>query len=102
MTTKYVLIYTDFGDTCDGLAREAGVFDTREQAVEEMKGDVACYLNENETLDITDQQIPNWILVGDNQNGCQWQILPIEIADNVIAITDSTDKDTASRWPNGD
>lgn len=79
MTTKYILIYTDFGDTCDGLARESGVFDTREQAVEEMKKDVDWYLNENDTLDITDQQIPNWILVGDNENGCQWQILEVEV-----------------------
>lgn len=77
--TKYILIYTDFGDTCDGLARVSGIFDTREQAAEKMKKDVAWYLDENKTLDITDQQIPSWILVGDNQNGCQWQILELGV-----------------------
>jgi hypothetical protein len=79
MAYKFVVIYTDFGDTCDGLARVCGTFDTHEQAVEEMKKDVAWYLNKNKTLDITDQQIPNWILVGDDKNGCQWQILSVEI-----------------------
>lgn len=76
---KYVVIYTDFGDTCDGLARVSGVFNTQIDAVNEMKKDVEGYLDQNPDLTVTDQQIPNWLLVGDESNGCQWQILELEV-----------------------
>ncbi len=77
--TKYVLIYTDFGDTCDGLARVSGIFNTQIDAVNEMKLDVNHYLNHNPNLAVTDQQVPNWLLVGNEDNGCQWQILEITV-----------------------
>ena len=79
MTTKYIVIYTDFGDTCDGLARVSGVFNTQADAVDEMKKDVEYYLDQNPDLTVTDQQVPNWFLVGDEDNGCQWQILEVEV-----------------------
>lgn len=77
--TKYILIYTDFGETCDGLARVSGVFNTKTDALDEMKLDVNHYLNHNPNLTVTDQQVPNWLLVGDESNGCQWQIIEIDI-----------------------
>lgn len=78
---KYIVIYTDFGDTCDGLARVSGVFNTRDYAYKDMRADVELYLKENHNnpnAEVTEEN-DNYILVGDEQDGCQWQILEIEI-----------------------
>lgn len=77
MTTKYVVIYTDYGDTCDGLARVSGVFDTFREAQEDMNKDVEQYK--------VDCQYPeeasddNYVVLGDTFGGCQWQILELEV-----------------------
>lgn len=78
--TKYVLIYTDFGDTCDGLARVNGVYDTLEKAQKAMDNDVNNYMSENNLEDeaLTESDYTH-TLVGDELNGCQWQILELEI-----------------------
>lgn len=74
---KFVLIYTDYGDTCDGLARVSGVFNTFREAQIEMDRDVNQYR--------VDCQYPeeasddNYIVLGDTYGGCQWQILEMEI-----------------------
>ena len=74
--TKHVLIYTEYGDTCDGLARVFGVYNTVEEAETNMKDDVQGYLIDNPNLKITEEDI-SYILVGDEDYGCQWQILEI-------------------------
>lgn len=78
--TKYVLIYTDFGDTCDGLARVNGVYDTLEKAQKAMDNDVNNYMSENNLEDeaLTESDYTH-TLVGDESNGCQWQILELEV-----------------------
>lgn len=74
---KFVLIYTDYGDTCDGLARVSGVFSTFREAQIEMDRDVNQYK--------VDCQYPeeasddNYIVLGDTYGGCQWQILEMEV-----------------------
>lgn len=73
---KHVLIYTEYGDTCDFKARVFGVYDTFEEAKEQMKDDVQGYLTDNPNLEITEEHA-SCILVGDEDNGCQWQILTI-------------------------
>lgn len=73
---KHVLIYTDYGDTCDCKARVFGVYDTFEEAKSQMKDDVQGYLTDNPHLEIT-EEYTTCILVGDMDNGCQWQILTI-------------------------
>lgn len=81
MTTKYILIYTDFGDTCDGLARIEGIYNSQDEAYEEMHADVELYLQENHNnpnAEVTEEN-DKYILVGDNQDGCQWQILETEV-----------------------
>ena len=73
----YVVIYTDFGDTCDGFARVFGKYRTKEAAIKAMKEDVKEYNRDNNyvvTIDKGDR-----ILLGDEYNGCQWQVLEIEI-----------------------
>lgn len=78
---KYVVIYTDFGDTCDGLARVSGVFNSQDEAYEEMRADVELYLQENHNnpnAEVTEEN-DKYILVGDDQDGCQWQILKVEV-----------------------
>lgn len=74
---KFVLIYTDYGDTCDGLARVSGVFNTFREAQIEMNRDVEQYK--------VDCQYPeeasddNYVVLGDTYGGCQWQILEMEV-----------------------
>lgn len=74
---KFVLIYTDYGDTCDGLARVSSVFNTFREAQIEMDRDVEQYK--------VDCQYPeeasddNYFVLGDTFGGCQWQILEMEV-----------------------
>ena len=53
MSNIYVVIYTDLGDTTDGLARVTGAFKDKETAMKEMQSDVAYYLNVNKMYSIT-------------------------------------------------
>ena len=73
---EYILIYTDFGDTCDGLARVSGKFKTREEANSMMQEDIALYCKANPEL-ITTEADDNHVIIGDEENGCQWQILEV-------------------------
>ena len=77
MTKHYVVIYTDFGDTCDGFARVSGVFDTKNDAKQDIERDIFTYDKEGRyerTIDAEDR-----VLLGDEYNGCQWQILEVEV-----------------------
>jgi len=77
MTNKYIVIYTDFGDTCDGFARVLGTHNTKEDAMKDMNEDIAIWKKENKrplTINKGD-----CILYGDEQNGCQWQVLEVEV-----------------------
>lgn len=73
---KFALIYTDYGDTCDGLARVSGVYDTFREAQIEMNKDVEHFC-EDSYLPIDESD--NHCLVGDTFDGCQWQILEMEV-----------------------
>lgn len=77
---KYVVIYTDFGETCDGLARVSGVFDTLKAAQEDMEADVQTYLPHC-LLEVTEESDKH-VLVGTEYNGCQWQILELEVSND--------------------
>lgn len=77
MTKYYTLIYTDFGDTCDGFARVSGTYKTLDEAKKEMLKDVEWYRRDN-GLPYTVEQ-DDRILLGDEFHGCQWQILEIEM-----------------------
>lgn len=69
---SFIVIYMDYGCTCDGLARLLG----KQESQEAMKNDVNFYLKQNPNLDITEESSDH-ILVGDEDNGCLWQILEI-------------------------
>ena len=73
---SFVVIYTDYGCTCDGLVRILEKHKTLEESQEAMKNDVKFYLKQNPNLDITEESSDH-ILVGDEDNGCLWQILEI-------------------------
>lgn len=77
MSNIYVVIYTDQGDTTDGLARVVGAFKDKDTAIKEMKSDVEYYLNQNPECTILDQQVPNWIEAGNESYGCLWQIVTV-------------------------
>ena len=73
----YVVIYTDFGDTCDGFARVLGTYKTKEEAKKEIERDIFTYDKNGEyerTIDYDDR-----VLLGDEEDGCQWQILEVEV-----------------------
>lgn len=77
---KYVVIYTDFGDTCDGLARVNGAYDTLEKAQKAMDSDIHTYMQVNgcNDEDLTKYSY-TYAIIGDEDNGCQWQILEVEV-----------------------
>ena len=72
----FKIIYTDYGCTCDGLARVLEKHKTLEESQEAMKNDVKFYLKQNPNLDIT-EEYSDHILVGDEDKGCLWQILEL-------------------------
>lgn len=76
MNKEYVLIYTDFGDTCDGLARVSGKFKTKEEADNMMQEDIALYCKDRPEFTTTETG-DNYVIIGDEENGCQWQILEV-------------------------
>lgn len=78
MTKKYIVIYTDFGDSCDGFARVLGTHNTKEDAMKDMNEDIQIWRKENKRRPLTIDKGDN-ILYGDEQNGCQWQILEVEV-----------------------
>jgi len=78
MTNKYVVIYTDFGDTCDGFARVLMTCDTKEAAIKEMNEDIQIWKEQNKKRPLTIDK-GDCILYGDEQNGCQWQILEVKV-----------------------
>ena len=47
MTKRYQVIYTDYGDSCDGLARVLGIYETKEKAEHEMDSDIKFYQRRN-------------------------------------------------------
>ena len=77
MTKKYIVIYTDFGDSCDGFARVLGTHNTKEDATKDMNEDIKIWKKENKRPLTIDKG--ECILYGDEQNGCQWQILEVEV-----------------------
>ena len=74
---KFIVIYTDFGDTCDGFARVSGTYKTLDEAKKDMLKDIEWYRRDNDLPYTVEQD--DRILLGDEFNGCQWQILEIEV-----------------------
>ena len=84
--TKYQVIYTDYGETCDYKARVLGIYKTFENAHKAMMEDVEGYQeNYQEAWDDSNKRLPvthedyNSIMLGDDHYGCQWQILEVEV-----------------------
>lgn len=76
---KYVVIYTDYGDTCDGLARQLITTCELEAAEKEMTADIKQYLEDHENMKVI-KEGPGFAYISDGyENGCQWQILEITI-----------------------
>lgn len=80
MHKLYVVIYTDFGDSCDGFARVFGTYNTKEEAMKEMNADIKDWRKTNKNCPLTINKGEN-ILYGDECNGCQWQVLELEVKD---------------------
>ena len=78
MVKKYTVIYTDQGDTCDGLARVLKTHDTFTEANKEMNFDVAYYLSINKNAKVIDRA-NDYCIIENNNGGCQWQILTINL-----------------------
>ena len=77
MTKHYTVIYTDFGDSCDGYARVLGTYETKEIAQKEMKSDVKFYRRVNRYPEVKYEG--DGVVVGDREHSCQWQILEVEV-----------------------
>lgn len=82
MKKFYVLIYTDFGDSCDGFARVFKTYPTKEEAQKEMQSDIKYWCKQNNMDRNEDVRVdyPDCVMMGDEcRFGCQWQILEIEV-----------------------
>ena len=77
MSKYYTLIYTDFGDSCDGYARVLGTYRIKGKAKLEMKSDIKFYRRVNHYPEVNEER--GGIMVGDQEHGCQWQILEVEV-----------------------
>ena len=73
---SFVVIYTDYGCTCDGLVRLLEKHKTLEESQEAMRIDANMYRKDNPLLDITEEDDKH-IFVGDIDNGSLVQILEI-------------------------
>lgn len=81
-SNKFVVIYTDFGNTCDGSARISGVFNTMDEAQADMDNDIKVWCQENNLSRDEDActDHPDKVVIGDEWRfGCQWQILEVEM-----------------------
>lgn len=78
MKDKYIVIYTDHGDSTDGLARILGTYDSEEDAIKAMNSDHLTYLNENESAELISESHIH-VHVEASNYGCTWQILHIKI-----------------------
>ena len=79
---KFVVIYTDFGDTCDGFARISGIFNSIDEARADMDKDIKFWCQDNDMDREEDVQVdyPDRVLMGDEcEFGCQWQILEVDM-----------------------
>ena len=86
MTIKYILIRTDFGNICDGLARISYMRNTYAEVYNKMKADVEAYIKANQgklNTEITKENDTH-ILIGNEQDGCQWQILELEVSNDKL------------------
>lgn len=76
---EYVVIYTDIGDTCDGLARVLTTTVTLQEAQAEMTKDVNNYLLENPDTKLESDERTHRIVVDSNgDDACIWQILSLK------------------------
>ena len=77
MTKRYTLIYTDFGDSCDLWATVYGTYETEKEAKQAMEKDIKLYKKSND-CDVTMDR-DDVVMLGDEEHGCQWQILEVEV-----------------------
>jgi len=77
MSKYYTVIYTDFGDSCDGYARVHGTYKTKEIAKRELKHDVNFYRRANDYPEVKYEG--DGAVAGDREHSCQWQILEVEV-----------------------
>ena len=75
----YGVVYLDMGDTCDyRFDNLSTLFTNKEDARKEMLEDVKTYLeSDNECgikSEITEQD-DDYVLVGNEERGCQWQVI---------------------------
>ena len=82
MSEKYIVIYTDFGDSADELARVLDVYDDKNTAIKDMNSDIEqwCKQNDMNRESDTTMEYEDCVLVGDEcRFGCKWQVLEVKI-----------------------
>ena len=81
---RYIVVYTETSDSCDGKARELGNYPTREDAEKAILDDMECYIQsftENEYISENDFELidyDNWEVMVDDDCGCSWSIIETE------------------------
>lgn len=83
MNQIFMIIATDMGDTCDGQARILGVSNYITTAKKIMNDDISYYLENNgRKEDEVERDSETFVIVGDEGDGCKWQILETKFTEN--------------------
>lgn len=76
MEKNFIALYNDFGDSCDGIPRYIGEYNTSEEAQKAMNEDIACYLKANgDELEKTIFNDNHIRLESGWGWGCEWYII---------------------------
>lgn len=82
---RYIIVYRDIGDSCDGLCRSAGVANSLEDAQRIMDSDITTYrasqeASEGEDIDwAVDEETDRTARLESGWGwGCEWEIIPFE------------------------
>lgn len=76
--TMWVAMYVDTCDTCDGVPRSLGAFETEEQALKEVESDIETYLKNNPGYHRSD--LRRLSVVSENEDAdCTWSVTEVNI-----------------------
>lgn len=79
----FIVIYTDYGETCDQHSRKLGVFRTPEEAEKAVAADMEMFIfkskkeNAGTELDIRPLSHEIWQKGEVGSCGCVWDVIPV-------------------------
>ena len=75
----FVVIYCDYGDSCDGKPRVHGIYKTHDEAVKQVMLDMDTYISNLEDDEYEEDRNQFSVNVNVGSSGCEWNIEECEI-----------------------